>query len=79
MGYRACKAIESPTRHDIESAPVRVGHQAIELRPFLFRARDPDVHVFAGELPAAALTVLSQLAKLNFGILAVVRRADARI
>jgi hypothetical protein len=39
MGHRSRKAMESPARHDVKSAPMRVGHQAIELRTFLFSSQ----------------------------------------
>jgi len=53
-------------------ATVGFGKQTVKLGPLFLRARDSNVGVFTGQLPAPALDVFPQLAQLNFGVLAVV-------
>src|SRR5882724_9901952 len=79
MRDRPRHPIEFPNGHDVEAPAVRIGHQAIELRTPLLRAGDPDVDVFAGELPAAAIDVLAELARLHRWILAVVCSGNPRV
>src|SRR5260221_8689200 len=77
MTHRSRKAVKLPHHNTIEPAPVRFGHQSIQLRTFLFRAGDPDIDILAGDGPAAALGVLPKLARLHCRVLAIVGCAHA--
>ena len=72
MRHRASKPVELPAKDSVEAPAVRVGHEPIELRPLLLRARDPYIHILADDAPAAALTVLLKLKRLDAGILALI-------
>jgi hypothetical protein len=58
---------------------VGVPHESIEFRAPPFGARDSRVHVFTPLGPAAVFTVLSQLAKLELGILAATYGGNSRV
>jgi hypothetical protein len=72
-----CEAIKLPDYDGIETAFVAVNHQAIKFGTLLFGARDPDVYIFAHNLPPTPLAVLSKLTGLHRRILAVVGRRHA--
>ena len=73
------ETVELPDGYRVKTALVGIGHEPVQFGPPIFRAGDSRVHVFSGDRPAAALTVLAQLAQLHLGRLAVVRRADSRV
>src|ERR1035437_6586965 len=79
MRYGPGKAVELPDDHNVEPTPVRVGHELVEFRALLFRARDSDIDVLAGHFSPAALAILPQLAELHLWRLAIVCRADPRV
>ena len=51
-------------------------NKPVQLRPLLLRPRDADVHVLAGDGPAAALAVLPKLPRLHRGVLTIIRCAS---
>ncbi|HVS87094.1 MAG TPA: hypothetical protein VHF01_02605 [Candidatus Acidoferrum sp.] len=79
MRHGASKPVELPTKDGVEAPAVRVGHEPIELRPLLLRARDPYIHVLADDAPAAALAVLLKLKRLDAWVLALIGCRDAGI
>ena len=68
----AGEAVLAVNHDDINPAPAAIGQEATEgWAPFL-GATDALVHVLARDLPAAAVAVGAQLAKLHLGVLAVI-------
>jgi len=79
MRHGASKPVELPTNDYIEAPAVRVGHEPIKFGPFLLRARDPYINVFAYDAPAAALAVLPEFKRLHARVLALIGCRDAGI
>src|SRR5713101_2593636 len=79
MRHGASKPVELPTKDSVEASAVRVSHEPIELRPFLLRARNPYIHILAGDAPTAALTVLMKLKRLDAWVLALIGCRNASI
>jgi hypothetical protein len=63
----------------IKAAPMRIGHQSIELRAFFSCPNIPTSTYSTAELPGAALAVLFEFSSLERWVLTVVRSADTRV
>src|SRR5579884_431752 len=57
MADASGETVKLPNRYHIKVALVRIGHEPVQFRPPVFRARDSDIHVFSSDSPAAALAV----------------------
>jgi hypothetical protein len=68
------EAIELPHDNRIKPTPMRVGHEFVQLRAFLFRAGNPQVYELGRDCPAAAIAILAQLVQLHLGRLTVTNR-----
>src|SRR5712691_5931289 len=79
MRHGASEPVELPAKDAIESPAMRVGHEPIELRSLLLRARDPYIHILTGDAPAAALAVLLKLKRLHAWVLPLIGCRDAGI
>jgi len=77
--HGARETIKFPDHYSVKAPAVGVGDQAVKLWPLFLGARDAEVHVFAGNGPAAAPCILAQFANLHLRRLAVTNGADAGI
>jgi len=71
------KSVKLPGDDAIELPPVGVRHQPVQLRAPVLRSGDADAHVLPSEIPATAIAVLPQLARLQFRVLRVESRNPA--
>jgi len=73
--YASSEAVKPPDDDGIKATPVGIVHKPVQVWPLLFGAGDSQLHVFAGNLPAATLAIFAKLARRSCPLFAVLTRA----